>query len=523
MTSAHDTVCSDPWAEGPRPSFFGQLRKGASDESASSRSHDTRPLELETDAVSDRGAGWAEPLVEAKSPPDAIDHRRQAFVRQQLAQAFAVDHWQRRLISLAITLLIGAICWYGDAPLAGLLAWVGARLVLSWAWTMTMKIGSATPRARPRLSAPRRMVVVAALTGAVLGASVLLFFGRISIGLQFMCWIVLAGASTLPLPTMALDAVRIRAYTHATFSVMVACILFRIATADPHLATDVLDRHYEAWFLVMPLAQWLLVRRVADQVFSHARSGYELDFYKHELIRTLEEKRRQAEEAVQTKNRFIATAAHDVRQPVVALSIYVDHLREVPSDQPAVLPKIAKAVAAVNRLFDSLFDLARMDNQQLKVQVEPLNISEVMDDLRDQYEPIAEARDIVLRVRTARIDLQTDPVLIRRMIGNVVSNAIKYTPPGKKVLLSVRARKHAVRVEVWDQGVGMAPHELRKVFQEFYKIPDAPENTEGFGLGLSIVARLAHVLDTRLSVRSRPGKGTVFRMDIGSLADPGQA
>jgi signal transduction histidine kinase len=139
-----------------------------------------------------------------------------------------------------------------------------------------------------------------------------------------------------------------------------------------------------------------------------------------------------------------------------------------------------------------------------------------MEDLRDQYEPVARAKDVELRMRTVRGELTTDPVLVRRMIGNVVSNAIKFTPPGKKVLISARTRGPTVLVEVWDQGVGIAPAELRKVFLEFYKVAGAGENAEGFGLGLSIVARLAHVLDTRLSVRSRPGKGTVFRMSIGA-------
>jgi len=100
------------------------------------------------------------------------------------------------------------------------------------------------------------------------------------------------------------------------------------------------------------------------------------------------------------------------------------------------------------------------------------------------------------------------------MIGNLISNAIKYSPPGRKVLMSARVRAAGVVVEVWDQGIGIAPEELDKIFLDFYKV-DAAGAGEGFGLGLSIVARLAHALDARLRVQSRFGRGTVFRLVMG--------
>jgi len=198
----------------------------------------------------------------------------------------------------------------------------------------------------------------------------------------------------------------------------------------------------------------------------------------------------------------------------MALSIYADHLVSMPDQHGLVAPKIAKAAAAVNRLFESLFDLARLDNGQTRVRIEPIDISEIMHDLQAQYEPIAGAKAIELRMRTCRRELRTDPTLARRMIGNLISNAIKYSPPGRKVLMSARVRAAGVVVEVWDQGIGIAPEELDKIFLDFYKV-DAAGAGEGFGLGLSIVARLAHALDARLSVQSRFGRGTVFRLVMG--------
>lgn len=511
-------MSSDDWADGPRPSFYGQLRRDA--KSGHPRLDDGGAVPPAPDDVTttQRDGGWTELLDDPPTGPDLLEEKREAFVHRQLEEAFVIERWQRRLLAVVTTLVIGVICWRGQVPALYLAAWVGVRLILASAWSRNHGDRDGDSPASAAQARRRRQVVLAFLSGAVLGTSVLLFFGRIPIGLQFVCWMVLAASITLPVHSMALNAAMVRTYVHAFFVTIFLCILYRVLTADERMAVDLSEahRHYESWFLIVPLVHWAVIIRIANQLLANARKGFELAFYKGELIRTLAEQRRKAEEAVLTRNRFMATAAHDVRQPVVALSIYVDHLMEVPTDQAVVLPKIAKATAAVSRLFDTLFDLSRMDHQQLKVRNEPLNIAEVMEDLRDQYEPVARAKGVELRMRTVRTELTTDPVLVRRMIGNVVSNAIKFTPAGKKMLISARTRGPTVLVEVWDQGVGIVPAELRKIFLEFYKVPGAGENAEGFGLGLSIVARLAHVLDTRLSVRSRSGKGTVFRMNIGA-------
>ncbi|RYF68987.1 MAG: HAMP domain-containing histidine kinase, partial [Comamonadaceae bacterium] len=414
-------MSSDDWADGPRPSFYGQLRKDGG-HGLQGRQSGAASIEPQEPGSSQRDdGGWTELHDSPPTGPDLLDERREAFIDQQLRDAFATDRWQRRLLSVLTTLVIGLLCWRGEVPALELAAWIAIRLLLSSTWTRLHHLHTSIRASTAAPSERRRQLALAIISGMSLGASVLLFFGRIPIGLQFVCWMVLAGSVTLPVHSMALNPDRVRAYVHALFLTVFACLLYRVLTADPRVAQDLFDahRHYEPWFIVLPLVQWLLLIRVADQVLANARKGFELAFYKGELIRTLAERRRQAEEAVQTRNRFIATAAHDVRQPVVALSIYVDHLMEVPGDQAVVLPKIARATAAVSRLFDSLFDLSRMDHRQLKVRSEPLHISEVMEDLRDQYEPLARAKGIELHMRTVRTLLLTDPVLVRRMIGNV--------------------------------------------------------------------------------------------------------
>jgi signal transduction histidine kinase len=494
----------EQWAEGPRPSFFGQLKR--------QRPAGARPGR---DASADQETAWARPLdEEAGEGEEALLARKEceAYVSGQFRKTFALDYGLRQVLAMGVTLTLVGLCWR-FVPAWELLLWLGARAGLG-GWRF---VRSAMHRRHPLEGAPqqayaRRTTWLAAVSGMVLGASVLLFFGRIPPGLQFACWLILAVSVTLPIHSLAFDPPRVVVYVNGLFATVMLCVLYRIFTLHGGLDMDMEHRHYEPWFIVMPLVQWALILFVARRVQSNARSTFELQFYKQALIDTLAAKQREAEQAVQIKNRFIATAAHDMRQPVVALSLYAEHLREVPEDQALVMPKILRASEAVGRLFESLFDLARMDNEQLKPRSELIDIDDVMRDLHNQFEPMARAKGIALRMRSTRRQLRTDPALVRRLIGNIVSNAIKYTPPGRKVLLSARHRGEHVAVEVWDQGVGIEPDELRMIFTEFYKIQGASENHEGLGLGLSIVARLAHALHAQVSVRSRPGHGSVFRL-----------
>lgn len=459
---------------------------------------------------------WAEPGLQPRRTEEAevIDQEREEFIKVRFLRAFIADYRDRQVMALATTVLITGICWPYAAKLP-LVAWFFARLLMSLARFSATLARRKMEDTQAHMDLVRRMGPLSALNGVLLGSSVLLFFGRVPIGLQFVCWMILAGVITLPIPSLALDLARTRSYVSSFFIVLLGCIFYRVFTGDPQVSADVMDRHYEAWFLVLPLVLWFLTLYIAARAHAQARKGFESDFYKYELIDTLDESKRQAEEAVQTKNRFLATAAHDMRQPVMALSIYADQLLEGPEEHQAIVPKIAKAAAAVNRLFDSLFDLARMDNEQMTLRLDQINISEVMQDLFDQYEPVAAAKGIELKMRTCRRQLTTDPVRLRRMIGNVVSNAIKYTPEGKKVLITARSRAAGLTVDVWDQGIGISLSELQKVFLEFYKV-EGSGATDGFGLGLSIVARLAHALNTHVSVSSQLGRGSVFRLVIGN-------
>jgi signal transduction histidine kinase len=165
----------------------------------------------------------------------------------------------------------------------------------------------------------------------------------------------------------------------------------------------------------------------------------------------------------------------------------------------------------VNALFDSLFDLVRLDSGKIKLNIEPVDLPKLLQDLELQYRPLAQAKGLEFRVHATPGTAVSDPILLRRIAGNLISNAVKYTERGG-VLVATRTRRSGRSIEVWDTGLGIAPMHQREIFREFYKVPSHAGTEDGFGLGLYIVARLAAILGHPLSLASQPGRGTVFRL-----------
>jgi len=347
------------------------------------------------------------------------------------------------------------------------------------------------------------------------GLSILIFFERAPLINQFMSWLIVAGVGTFPLNGLALHPPLLRRYVNTLFLTMVAAVMFRI------IELDFARPHFNYGFLLLPLFHWWLLLRAGKRIYETARNSFELLFHNHILINSLTQQRQAAVSAVAMKNRFLASAAHDMRQPVLALSLYADWLRNEPELVNEIAPKIVRATHAVNALFDSLFDLARIDSGQVRLHIERVDVAQLLHDLELQYRPVAEAKGLRFRVHMAPGTVLTDPIRVRRMIGNLLANAIKYTQEGG-VLLASRQSADGLRVEVWDTGIGIAREHLRDVFLEFYKVADHAGTSDGFGLGLAIVARLSHALGHPVSVRSRLGRGSVFRVALND-ADEAQA
>lgn len=230
----------------------------------------------------------------------------------------------------------------------------------------------------------------------------------------------------------------------------------------------------------------------------------------------LEIAKTEAEEAHRSKNRFTAAVSHDLLQPLSAARLMIATLRDrrsIRADRDLV-DRIHLALSGAEDLLSDLLDISKLDMGGLTPQMETVSSGLLIDVLVGEFEPVARKRGIALR--SVRVDrpVLTDPHLLMRVLRNLLSNAIRYTPQGK-VLLGCRCRGGMLSFQVWDSGIGIPESRLESIFQEFHRESEAADlHKRASGLGLAIVDRIATVLGCRIGVRSRVGEGSVFSVDI---------
>jgi len=229
--------------------------------------------------------------------------------------------------------------------------------------------------------------------------------------------------------------------------------------------------------------------------------------------------RSQAEEANRAKTRFLAAASHDLSQPLHALALFAETLRQrAQEDDTAQLAgNIADSVAVLETLFGELLDLSRLDAGGVEVHARDFPLQALYDRLRPHFEPQAFDKGLALRFRGGARWVNADPLLVERVLRNLVANAVRYTEDGG-VLVGCRLRGALLRLEVWDSGVGIPAEALPHLFDEFYQVGPARAMAGtprgGSGLGLAIAQRLARLMGAALQVASVPGRGSVFRLDL---------
>ncbi|MFI5444346.1 sensor histidine kinase [Polaromonas sp. UC242_47] len=345
------------------------------------------------------------------------------------------------------------------------------------------------------------------------GGSMFLYFRKAPVYDQFICLIVLVGMAGYATGAFSASWRCFTAYVNGLVGSALAAVAYSVVKEQPFLGTGT-----TYGLVLLVLIYWAAVRTAGRRFHQGQRKTLELQFANTALIASLTEQTRTALEAVESKNRFIASAAHDLRQPVHALSLYADWLRSEPEMVTQLAPKIVQATQAVNALFNSLFDLAKLDANVIEVKWQRVDLAALVNEMALQYAPLAQEKGLVLRQRVVPAELLSDPELLKRLIGNLLSNAIRHTERGG-VLLALRQGPAGPAIEVWDTGVGIAPEHQQAIFQEFYRVALHNGTEESFGLGLAVVSRLCEALNCRLSVRSRPGRGTVFRLDAPALED----
>jgi PAS domain S-box-containing protein len=231
----------------------------------------------------------------------------------------------------------------------------------------------------------------------------------------------------------------------------------------------------------------------------------------------LETARARAEEANIDKTRFIAAASHDLLQPLHAARLFVAALAERHVADELVA-KVDLGLSSVEALLDALLDIAKLDAGAIKPEPRSIPLGPLLQSLADAFAPLAERNGMTLRIVPAKAWVTTDPALLRRVLQNYLSNAIRYgrgEGARPRVLMGCRRVGDMIRIEVCDNGPGIATHQQNNIYQEFIRLKPASVGGErGLGLGLAIVDRIARMLGHKRGLVSAPGKGAAFSIDL---------
>jgi len=237
---------------------------------------------------------------------------------------------------------------------------------------------------------------------------------------------------------------------------------------------------------------------------------------REQIEQALRDARDAAQAANHSKDKYLAAASHDLLQPLNAARLLVSTLRErhLPEVEQVLVERTHQALEGAEDLLTDLLDISRLDQAAVKPDVALYRLDELLGPLVSEFQSVAEAAGLNLRVRMGDFGIRTDLRLMTRILRNFLSNACRYTEQGS-ILLAARRRGTVLRLEVWDTGRGIAADRLDSIFLEFNQLDvGRAADRKGVGLGLAIVERIAKILDYRVQVHSLPGRGSMFSIDV---------
>lgn len=233
------------------------------------------------------------------------------------------------------------------------------------------------------------------------------------------------------------------------------------------------------------------------------------------LEQKVEERTRQLELANKAKSRFLATATHDLRQPLHALGLFVAQLggRTSAAERKRLVAGIEAALSGMNELFNVLLDISKLDAGVVNPRWEQFPAAHVLRRIETTFAGWAREKNLALQIVPSNAWVRSDAVMLAQIVSNLVQNAIRYTASGR-VLVGCRRRGDRLRIEVWDTGPGIPPDQQQNIFSEFYRLERSDRDGGGLGLGLAIVDRLCRLLDHPIELKSLPGKGSRFAVAV---------
>lgn len=417
--------------------------------------------------------------------------------------------------ALLIAALLAVIAW-PHAAAERVFTWCGTVLIVQGAVQWLAHSFHKDPQAasRPDLWG-RRLTVVAVASGIVWGAAVFVLVepgDTLTLSLISAC---LAARATVSILTHSYHPPALYAFVVPIFGLLTV----RFALGDDHgnFAMALMWLAVLAYVLLFVNHQ---ARVVAAQILLRCENEQLVVELKRQNA-LAEDARRRAEEASRSKSRFFAAANHDLRQPLHSLGLFATALRSGSVDESGrqMIDQILQCTESLEQLFDNLLDISRLDAGQIEVKPETVPSNAVLNRLRSTFVDPAKNKGLTISVRGSRVTLNTDSTLLFRVLSNFVSNAIRYTDNGG-IVVGVRRRGNVAHIEVWDTGVGISPEQHDRIFEEFYQLANPErDRKQGLGLGLATVKRIAQLLEHPIRVRSTPGKGSRFTIEV-PIADP---
>lgn len=285
----------------------------------------------------------------------------------------------------------------------------------------------------------------------------------------------------------------------------------------PHVYLALHNQYQHLGLLVgLEIMFLILMPLIALQMNQQLITSMRLRFDNLDLAEDLRKQKIVAERASLAKSQLLAAASHDLRQPVHAIGLFVGALskRTMDAGSRRLLEQIDKSVMALDDLFAGILDISKLDAGVVQAHLETFALAHVLERLVRDYDEEARAKSISVRLRPTAFYVESDPVLLERVLRNILSNAVRYTDRGG-VLIGCRLCGDKVNIEIWDTGRGIPEGGRDLIFNEFYQIENPErDRSKGVGLGLAIVRRTVDLLGANLTLRSVHGRGTMFRVGV---------
>ncbi len=430
---------------------------------------------------------------------------RNPVVREQALRFLFAELPGVTTLQLAFPLAVVAVCWNSSVGKELLLGWMiglfvmyGLRIVLATRFNHRID--------HEELNIERwggYFTLTSLIVGGLWGAAGALFYVPSEPTLQILLYVIIigTGAGQIIITANWLPAL----YAFNTMALGILSLSLLLRGDGPERALAVL------LFLFL-----LMVIRVARQARRVIYEGIALRYENFELIQQLKREKHAAEQANMAKTRFLASANHDLRQPVHAIKLLAYALKsELASSRSKVLFKYFDAsIQGLSNLLESLLDLSKLEAGAITPTPSHFKLDIIFNQLLGEFMPMASEKQLKYSVRPTSISITSDQTLLTNLLRNLITNAFRYVPDGG-VLLAARMRDGCCVIEVWDNGPGISDEERSRIFEPFYQIDNFErDKAGGLGLGLAICRQLANILDAELDFRSRLGAGTVFRLTL---------